>query len=280
MIRKKKRGEKKNQKNCLYLPNRISSCLSYEWVMSLVRQNCVTRVTWYGCISNVIQGGDVSHFDMHTYRDTRQTQLRHNSVLRVTWLRDTPFSLTSDRTIHNTILSSVRHNSVFRKTEWLRQTQFCYGWLCKTQFCLTSDESITFAMHACMSNSHVTRKTQFCLTCDMTIWHAYIPCLTSDRIVSYGVMSYNGVWCVKHTIVSILSYVRQNYVSSTQLCVKHRIMCQAHNCVLRPGWRMGWLRWVGCLKIYVSLQNIGLFCRSLLQKRPIFLSILLIVATP
>ena len=43
---------------------------------------------------------------------------------------------------------------------------------------------------------------------------------------------------------------------------------------------MGWLRCVGCLKIYVSLQNIGLFCRSLLQKRPIFLSILLIVATP
>ena len=43
---------------------------------------------------------------------------------------------------------------------------------------------------------------------------------------------------------------------------------------------MGWLRLVGCLKIYVSLQNIGLFCRSLLQKRPILLSILLIVATP
>ena len=33
------------------------------------------------------------------------------------------------------------------------------------------------------------------------------------------------------------------------------------------------------LKIYVSLQNTGLFCRALLQKRPIFLSILLIVAT-
>ena len=42
---------------------------------------------------------------------------------------------------------------------------------------------------------------------------------------------------------------------------------------------MGWLRWVGCLKIQVSLQNTGLFCRALLQKRPIFLSILLIVAT-
>jgi len=43
---------------------------------------------------------------------------------------------------------------------------------------------------------------------------------------------------------------------------------------------MGWLRWVGCLKIQGSLQNTGLFCRALLQKRPIFLSILLIVATP
>ena len=43
---------------------------------------------------------------------------------------------------------------------------------------------------------------------------------------------------------------------------------------------MGWLRWVGCLKIQVSLQNTILFCRALLQKRPIFLSTLLIVATP
>ena len=50
--------------------------------------------------------------------------------------------------------------------------------------------------------------------------------------------------------------------------------------IVRGGRDMGWLRLVGCLKIYVSLQNIGLFCRSLLQKRPISLSILLIVATP
>ena len=43
---------------------------------------------------------------------------------------------------------------------------------------------------------------------------------------------------------------------------------------------MGWLRLVGCLKIQVSSQNTGLFCTALLQKRPIFLSILLIVAIP
>ena len=43
---------------------------------------------------------------------------------------------------------------------------------------------------------------------------------------------------------------------------------------------MGWLRSVGSLKLYVSLENIGLFCRALLQKRPIILRSLLIVATP
>jgi len=53
------------------------------------------------------------------------------------------------------------------------------------------------------------------------------------------------------------------------ICVR----CLIHTCDML-------LSYVGCLKIYVSLLNIGLFYRSLLQKRPIFLSILLIVATP
>jgi len=43
---------------------------------------------------------------------------------------------------------------------------------------------------------------------------------------------------------------------------------------------MGWLRLVGSLKLYVSLKNIGLFCRALLQKRPIILRSLLTIATP
>ena len=34
------------------------------------------------------------------------------------------------------------------------------------------------------------------------------------------------------------------------------------------------------LKLYVSLENIGLFCRALLQKRPIVLRSLLMVASP
>jgi len=43
---------------------------------------------------------------------------------------------------------------------------------------------------------------------------------------------------------------------------------------------MGWLRSVGCLKLQVSFPEYRLFCRALLQKKPIILRSLLIVATP
>jgi len=43
---------------------------------------------------------------------------------------------------------------------------------------------------------------------------------------------------------------------------------------------MGWLRLVGSLKLYVSFAESDLFYRALLQKRPIVLRSLLIVATP
>ena len=43
---------------------------------------------------------------------------------------------------------------------------------------------------------------------------------------------------------------------------------------------MGWLHVVGSLKLYVSFAEYCLFYRSLLQKRPIILRSLLIVATP
>ena len=83
--------------------------------------------------------------------------------------------------------------------------------------------------------------------------------------------------CCRVWLAWMYAWYGNSYSLSTiQQCVA---VCSS---VLHHGWNatMGWLRLVGCLKIYVSLQNIGLFCRSLLQKRPIFLSILLIVATP
>jgi len=43
---------------------------------------------------------------------------------------------------------------------------------------------------------------------------------------------------------------------------------------------MGWLRIVGSLKLQVSIGEYSLFYRALLQKRPVILRSLLIVATP
>ena len=76
------------------------------------------------------------------------------------------------------------------------------------------------------------------------------------------------VMCLWHVYVHSTVYVLCVYVESYLIWVQQRSVT------------MGWLRLVGCLKIQVSLQNTGLFCRALLQKRRIFLSILLIVANP
>jgi len=43
---------------------------------------------------------------------------------------------------------------------------------------------------------------------------------------------------------------------------------------------MGWLRSVGSIKLYVSFAEYRLFYRTLLQKRPVIVSILLTEATP
>jgi len=77
-----------------------------------------------------------------------------------------------------------------------------------------------------------------------------------------------------HTYEWVNSHVRMRHVAHLNDSCHTYGRVMSHICI------MGWLRLVGCLKIQVSLQNTGLFCRALLQKRPIFLSILLIVATP
>ena len=43
---------------------------------------------------------------------------------------------------------------------------------------------------------------------------------------------------------------------------------------------MGWLRVVGSLELQVAFAEYGLFYRALLQKRPMILRSLIIVATP
>ena len=121
--------------------------------------------------------------------------------------------------------------------------------MCKWVICVNESTRIT---HLCKwVYSHMNESTLV----SQTILLSYLTC----------------EWVYSH-----LSYVRC-VNESTLACVTHMNQSTHINYACPY---MGWLRWVGCLKIYVSLQNIGLFCRSLLQKWPIFLSILLIVATP
>ena len=63
--------------------------------------------------------------------------------------------------------------------------------------------------------------------------------------------------------------------------------CMWHDSFIRVTWliridliRMGWLRWVGSLKLQVSFAEYRLFYRALSQKRPMILRSLLIVSTP
>jgi len=93
----------------------------------------------------------------------------------------------------------------------------------------------------------------------------------SSHMMSILYVANDVVYDVIHIFANNMIHIFSSH-TTTSYTYSHRI-CRKRS-------HMGWLRWVGCLKIQVSLQNTGLFCRALLQKRPIFLSILLIVATP
>jgi len=60
-------------------------------------------------------------------------------------------------------------------------------------------------------------------------------------------------------------------------CSRSVLRCGCSGCDTAT---MGWLRLVGSLKLQVSFAEYCLFYRALLQKRPIILRSLLIVATP
>jgi len=142
-----------------------------------------------------------------------------------------------------------------------------------------------------MRTSNVTQKKGWCHICEWLCWRVW-------WWLYEWFISHIFVCCVKHVDESchtnewvILIYMNEScHTNEWVILIYLNESCHACEPAMYNEWMghvtrmndctMGWLRWVGCLKIQVSLQNTGLFCRALLQKRPIFLSILLIVATP
>jgi len=98
----------------------------------------------------------------------------------------------------------------------------------------------------------------------------------AERDLHYIMMCHNHNMGWLWLVVSIKYWsLLQNIVSFLRLFCKrdlcHIIMCHNHD--------MGWLWLVGSLKILVSFAEYSLFSGAFLQKRPMFLGRLLIVAT-
>jgi len=89
-----------------------------------------------------------------------------------------------------------------------------------------------------------------------------------------------GSWNMcEHAQVTLLKLWNTEHIIDIEFVVR-RFWDRSHRARTTVYVHMGWLRLVVSSKLYLSLENIGLFCRALLQKRPIILRSLLIVATP
>jgi len=80
-----------------------------------------------------------------------------------------------------------------------------------------------------------------------------------------------------HTYIYVYVYIYINLFIHTYIYMSQTTQLVS---VLMSAETTGWLRLVGSIKLYVSFAEYSLFYRSLLQKRPIILSILLTEATP
>ena len=86
-----------------------------------------------------------------------------------------------------------------------------------------------------------------------------------------------------HTHISVHLYIHATHThcplthTRVNVCEWYIYMRVYSECIYT---HMGWLRLVGSIKLQVSFAEYRLFYRSLLQKRPINLSILLTAATP
>jgi len=121
---------------------------------------------------------------------------------------------------------------------------------------------------------HATRMNASCLaymdeSCHifkLVTSHIWMSCVTRthETCHTHGwVMSH--IWRSDGTGVNELGHTYEWVVSHIWTChITH----------------MGWLRLVGSLKLCISVENIGLCYRALLQKRPIILKSLLAEATP
>jgi len=146
---------------------------------------------------------------------------------------------------------------------------------------------VTWLIHMCdMTQSYVWTDLSICVTwliqtCGMTylyvwhVWYHWLICVTWLNLRFDMTHPYAGLnaSCDMASLVNMCDVTSPNVWHDVFTCVARLIrMCDMCD--------MGWLRSVGSIKLKVSFVEYRLFYRSLLQKRPIILSILITVATP
>jgi len=107
------------------------------------------------------------------------------------------------------------------------------------------------------------------------IWTSHV---IFDRVTSHirtGHVTHMNASC--HTYKRVMSLIRTTHVTHSHESRHTYEQVKSH---IWMGHDMGWLRWVGSLKLQVFFAEYSLFYRALLKKRPIILRSLLIVATP
>jgi len=133
-----------------------------------------------------------------------------------------------------------------------------------------------------MTHSHVCDVARSCIndsfTCGTWLIHmSHDSIISGTWLIPMSRDSFNGTRLIHMCDMSKETYIRDKKrpLHQTYICVIHMFICVN---VTRAS--MGWLRLVASIKLQVSSTEYRLFYKSLLQKRPVILSILLTEATP
>jgi len=114
--------------------------------------------------------------------------------------------------------------------------------------------------------------------------HTHMLCSFSLHFSCICICVYLCTWHARRNARKYLSHAHTNTHTHALFVFPPLFQSNTILCILWFNWRaqagMGWLRLVGSLKLQVSFAENRLFYRALLQKRPIILRSLLIVATP
>jgi len=193
--------------------------------------------------------------------------MAHGSFTCVTWLIHM-CAMTYSYVWHDSFIPDVEVRSM--RVRWLiHMCDMTHSCVWHDSFmCVTWPDSfisVTWFVHMCnMTHPEVCHDSFMCVP-----WPTHTRRRSQKRknVLAHTVQLFHNMW-----IWSVTGFFFGWIKESWKLVLFHNMWIWSVT--------MGWLQWVGSLKLQVSFAGYRLFYRALLQKRPIILSILLIVATP